>query len=309
MCRDVTTAGAPGPGWYDDGVTRDVQRWFDGRDWTDHTRPVPELSLAHAPAAPATSGTATGAASGGAAGAAASWLPPTAEAWLPGDPVPEPEPADGTTTPAWAAPAATGWGGAGVSRFGTPTPAYSAPAAPVVLGLPPAAVAGPAAGWTPGAPAGGWQPSGAPAHWGWRVLASLLDQLIVATPYLAGAVYAQSTMTTTLDMDGRPVLLPSAEGFNVFGIGALVTLVLWFVNRVVLQGRRGQSWGKRIVGLRTVGEGTQLPLGMWWAFVRDVGNVVNSVPLYLGYLWPLWDARRQTFADKLAHALVLRDVR
>ncbi|QWC18037.1 RDD family protein [Cellulomonas dongxiuzhuiae] len=239
---------------------------------------------------------------------AGSWLPTTAEAWLPGDPVPEPEPTDGTT-PAWAAPAATGWGGGGVSRFGTPAPAYGAPAAPVVLGVPPAGVVGPAAGWTPGAPEGGWQPSGAPAHWGWRVLASLLDQLIVATPYLAGAVYAQTTMSTTADMDGRPVLLPTAEGMNVFGAGALVMLVLWFVNRVVLQGRGGQSWGKRIVGLRTVGEDTQRPLGMWWAFVRDVANVVNALPLYLGYLWPLWDARRQTFSDKLAHALVLRDVR
>lgn len=32
-------------GWYDDGVTPGVQRWFDGEQWTAHTRPVPEIAL------------------------------------------------------------------------------------------------------------------------------------------------------------------------------------------------------------------------------------------------------------------------
>jgi len=163
--------------------------------------------------------------------------------------------------------------------------------------------------WVSAGGLGAWQQTGAPAHWGWRVLATLLDELIATTPYLVGVLVMRSTMTVGVDASGQIALVPTDTGVTAFGVGALLMGVLWFVNRVVLQGRTGQSWGKRVVGLRTVGQDTEQPLGMWWALVRDVAHVVNGMLLYLGYLWPLWDARRQTFSDKLSHSVVLRDPR
>ena len=40
------------------------------------------------------------------------------------------------------------------------------------------------------------------------------------------------------------------------------------------------------------------------ALVRDLAHIVDGF-FYLGYLWPLWDATRQTFADKICSTVVL----
>jgi hypothetical protein len=42
------------------------------------------------------------------------------------------------------------------------------------------------------------------------------------------------------------------------------------------------------------------------AFVRDFAHLLDVLSLGLGYLWPLWDARRQTFADKVVRSVVVR---
>lgn len=37
----MTQSAGVAPGWYDDGHTAGVVRWFDGETWTEHTAPVP----------------------------------------------------------------------------------------------------------------------------------------------------------------------------------------------------------------------------------------------------------------------------
>jgi len=69
-------------------------------------------------------------------------------------------------------------------------------------------------------------------------------------------------------------------------------------NRCILAGRTGQSWGKRVVGIHLLGEQTGRPIGGGLAFGRELAHVLDGF-LYIGYLWPLWYAKRQTFADKV----------
>jgi len=99
-------------------------------------------------------------------------------------------------------------------------------------------------------------------------------------------------------------------------IGALtgsrvVYILFWLVafgyqiyNRWILGGQ-GQSWGKRVVGIRLISEETGQPIGTLNAFLRDICHIVDFAICGVGYLFPLWDAKRQTLADKIMRTVVL----
>lgn len=89
-------------------------------------------------------------------------------------------------------------------------------------------------------------------------------------------------------------------------LGELLTLVIAAWNLWYTQGRTGQSLGKLVVGTRLVSEGTGQPVGGLTAFLRSVAHLVDALPCFVGYLWPIRDARRQTFADKLAGTVVVK---
>jgi uncharacterized protein DUF2752/RDD family protein len=60
-----------------------------------------------------------------------------------------------------------------------------------------------------------------------------------------------------------------------------------------------------LLGLRLVGDKTGEPVGAGLAFARDICHLVDSVICYVGWLFPLWDAKRQTIADKIVSTVVL----
>jgi uncharacterized RDD family membrane protein YckC len=65
----------------------------------------------------------------------------------------------------------------------------------------------------------------------------------------------------------------------------------------------GQTPGKRIMGVRIVcTDGDRVHLGN--AIRREIGYLISAT-LFLGYLWVLFDNRRQAWHDKLAGTLVV----
>ena len=70
-------------------------------------------------------------------------------------------------------------------------------------------------------------------------------------------------------------------------------------------GPRGQTLGKRALGIRVVGFDTGGPIGYSRGFLRWIGLVVSGWLLCIGYLWMLWDPERQTWADKFASDVVV----
>jgi uncharacterized RDD family membrane protein YckC len=174
--------------------------------------------------------------------------------------------------------------------YGNQPPGYGTPP-----GYPQQGYAGGPAGY-----GGGQQLAG----WGSRVAASLLDALFSLPPIiLAVIILAVTSNPDTVTANGT--------GSGVNGIAVVITVLLYLssfgltiYNRFIQQGRTGQSWGKKVMKLRLLGEATGQPIGAGMAFVRDLAHILDGIPCYVGYLWPLWDPKRQTFADKLLSTIV-----
>jgi uncharacterized RDD family membrane protein YckC len=83
-------------------------------------------------------------------------------------------------------------------------------------------------------------------------------------------------------------------------------LFAWFLwNGTYLVGKTGQSWGRKLVGIKVVdAEGG--PIGFWRALGRNVFAALVSAPLFfLGFLWVLWDADKQAWHDKVFRTYVV----
>ena len=90
-------------------------------------------------------------------------------------------------------------------------------------------------------------------------------------------------------------------------IGYVATAALIFFNQVYFYVQEGQSFGKRFLGLRVV-RINGAPLDYKTALLRNVvGYCLGFLTLLLGFLWALWDGRRQGWHDKLAGTIVVKE--
>ncbi|WP_020013549.1 RDD family protein [Promicromonospora sukumoe] len=138
------------------------------------------------------------------------------------------------------------------------------------------------------------------ASWGQRVVAALLDNAILAgVAWLAlGAGFNAPMLvpvwsgTTEAARSGGPLVLVP--------VAALVLLLL-------LQALTGWTPGKLVTGIRVVREDEHRPAGLGRTLARWVLHLLDAI-LLIGYLRPVWHAKRQTFADSIVRTVVLREV-
>lgn len=143
------------------------------------------------------------------------------------------------------------------------------------------------------------------AHWGKRVGAQVIDGTIATSVVMALVAFSGMTAVPDgLNAMGEPTNTPTRAGAIAL-IAASIWAVGWqFWNRCIRQDRAGQTVGKSILKIRLVSWATGQPIGIGMAFVRDIAHFVDQI-CYLGYLWPLWDPRKQTFADKICNTVVV----
>jgi Mce-associated membrane protein len=88
----------------------------------------------------------------------------------------------------------------------------------------------------------------------------------------------------------------------VVAVGALLAIA---VNRYFLPATRGWSMGRSVFGIAVVGaDGARVGPGR--LMLRDLAHLLDTVPVLLGWLWPLIDSRGRTFADLLTGTEVRR---
>lgn len=145
---------------------------------------------------------------------------------------------------------------------------------------------------------------------GRRAAALIIDGLIQG---LAAAVVLIVPLLLVYGLAPKSASTGSVEPaedvmFAVFLLGLLAAVIMaygyrWWGNAT------GRPFGKRLVGIRVVREDTGTPPGAGKGFVRFLIEFVLSwfYLNLLSYLWPLWDAKKQTIHDKAAGTVVVRD--
>ena len=88
-------------------------------------------------------------------------------------------------------------------------------------------------------------------------------------------------------------------------LGAVVLAVL--VNRLLLPTVTGWSLGRAPFGI-AVSRRDGAAISPWWLLLRELAHLLDTAALFVGWLWPLWDSERRTFADMLTRTEVLRVV-
>lgn len=140
-----------------------------------------------------------------------------------------------------------------------------------------------------------------------------------------------------LPLEGRPAEWAARAGAwsidVLFGLSAMACLLLvgwsarqggwvWWsctvagsllflavaLNRLLLPAVTGWSLGRAVFKIAVVDRNGER-LGPWRLLARDVAHLLDSLPLFLGWLWPLVDVRGRTFADIAVGTEVRQDIR
>ncbi len=130
---------------------------------------------------------------------------------------------------------------------------------------------------------------------GARFVAALIDAAISVAIVLVGFLLGFLVLAVVWEPLGVVIMILTylgAFGFQVY-------------NAFIMQGRTGQTFGKRHQGIKLVEEATQKPVGVGMAFVRYLLGSVIATACYLDYWWIFVDDRNQRLSDNVLKYVVV----
>jgi uncharacterized RDD family membrane protein YckC len=129
---------------------------------------------------------------------------------------------------------------------------------------------------------GGVPPGIELANWGYRFVGGLVDYVLPSLVFNA------------------------ITGFDRESFVPTYLQLAWWVVLGVMVGTSGQTIGKRLIGVKVLRERDGQVIGPGMGILRQFLHILDSLACLLGWLWPLWDRKRQTFADKIVSTVAIR---
>jgi uncharacterized RDD family membrane protein YckC len=168
--------------------------------------------------------------------------------------------------------------------------------------LPPAGYPAPqASGWTPGLTYGGF----------WiRLVARLVDSLILGIPLtivLVALVVVAGTVGSATNSTNQTSQSAVGLAFGgLFIVFYLLVLVAVIGYQIYFWATSGSTPGMRLFKLRVVDAVSGGPIGYSRATIRLLMTLVNSWACYIGWIWVAFDPRKQGWHDKVANTVVVQ---
>ncbi|GAA2254925.1 MULTISPECIES: RDD family protein [Kitasatospora] len=208
-----------------------------------------------------------------------------------GYPQQSPPPAPGYGYPQQQAPA---------PGYGAPQPGYGAPQ-PGYGGIP----------QQPGPYGNAGMVQNFYAGWGSRVVARIIDSIVIGI--IPGIILFVLKPKTKVDCSalmspGGHCVTTTTGGVNpaVYNVVQGAMMILIWAILALMKSQMGQSLGQKAVNIRMVREDSGQPLGFGAAFAREALHLLDELSCCVGFLWPLWDAKKQTFSDKIMGTVVVK---
>jgi uncharacterized RDD family membrane protein YckC len=133
---------------------------------------------------------------------------------------------------------------------------------------------------------------------GRRVLAIIVDGLVLGVLF-----WVMSLIFGTSSAEGG---MASA---SLGTLGTLLYLILAFAYFTLLEGNRGQTLGKMLLGIKVVREDNGEVPGLGAAAIRTVLRLIDVLPFayIVGYISILVTSKNQRLGDMAANTLVVRN--
>jgi uncharacterized RDD family membrane protein YckC len=100
--------------------------------------------------------------------------------------------------------------------------------------------------------------------------------------------------------------VPAGSTWALWGLITAAGVVAGILYYGLMEGRTGQTLGKRAMSIKVIDVANGAPIGVGRAIGRHFSKVLSAIPCGLGYLWMLWDPSKQTWHDKIVRSYVVR---